>query len=149
MDALDWIIFSVLAWLAWKAAQFLFRRFAPSYPGLRPDFYRSKAWRDLARQSKARNKRRNGTRYPVCDMCGASKAHVLWWKRRAIHTDHIKPRSTHPWLALDPDNCQELCYLHNTRKGARWGPNWRRLREWDLGFVIPFLRIFVWVVRRF
>ena len=134
--------------LVWSLLARLWGWLFPSYPGDDPDFYKSDAWRALARRSKAENKKRNGTKHAVCDMCGAHKGHILSWMRREAHSDHIKPRSTHPWLALDPDNIQTLCYLHNTRKGARWGPNWRFFREWDLDFMIPFLRVFVWLVRR-
>jgi hypothetical protein len=35
-----------------------------------------------------------------------------------ICVDHIKPRNTHPELALNPDNLQVLCDVCNQGKGA-------------------------------
>ena len=42
-----------------------------------------------------------------------------------LEVDHIKPRSTHPELALDFDNLQVLCHDCNQGKGNRDDFAWR------------------------
>lgn len=42
-----------------------------------------------------------------------------------LHVDHIKPRSKHPELALDPSNLQVLCADCNFGKGNRDSIDWR------------------------
>ena len=49
-----------------------------------------------------------------CMCCGANPNN----KVTIIDVDHIKPRHTHPELALDPNNLQVLCHSCNKGKGA-------------------------------
>ena len=42
-----------------------------------------------------------------------------------IHVDHIKPRSTHPELALDPNNLQVMCDDCNLGKSNTDQIDWR------------------------
>ena len=49
-----------------------------------------------------------------CMCCGATPKD----KVTIITVDHVKPRHTHPHLALDPNNLQVLCYSCNKGKGA-------------------------------
>lgn len=77
-------------------------------------FYLSREWKEL--------------RYRVirkfsgeCMACGRSrKKHGI-----VIHVDHIKPRSTHPGLALAFDNLQLLCEECNIGKGNKCTIDWR------------------------
>ena len=56
-----------------------------------------------------------------CMACGRSpKSHGV-----AIHVDHIKPRSTHPHLALEFDNLQLLCEDCNLGKSNKYRTDWR------------------------
>ncbi len=56
----------------------------------------------------------------VCQCCGASP------KTGAVmHVDHIKPRKTHPKLALDVSNLQVLCDQCNHGKGNWDTTDWR------------------------
>lgn len=64
-------------------------------------FERSQAWRELSARQR--------TLRPVCAECGSTKQ---------LQADHIKPKSTHPHLALDPANLQTLCWPCNRRKAA-------------------------------
>ena len=43
-----------------------------------------------------------------------------------INVDHIKPRKTHPHLALEPSNLQVLCNECNLGKGNKFKTDWRR-----------------------
>lgn len=61
------------------------------------DFYTSAAWKQLRYKVLATHERR-------CACCGASPANGA-----VMHVDHVKPRSTHPELALDIGNLQILC----------------------------------------
>ena len=49
-----------------------------------------------------------------CMCCGATPDD----KVTVLHVDHIKPRHTHPELALDSTNLQVLCSVCNQGKGA-------------------------------
>lgn len=60
-------------------------------------FYRSAAWRALRQRVLARDGRR-------CVICGSDVS-----APGAATVDHVKPRSTHPHLALDPANLRTLC----------------------------------------
>jgi 5-methylcytosine-specific restriction endonuclease McrA len=56
----------------------------------------------------------------ICACCGASP------KTGAVmNVDHIKPRRTHPQLALDPANLQVLCDACNHGKGNWDDTDWR------------------------
>lgn len=78
---------------------------------LRPDFYQSPEWRDV--RYKALKK--HGA---ACQCCGAKPPPPL-------HVDHIKPRITHPYLALHIGNLQVLCADCNKGKGWKDDTDWR------------------------
>lgn len=82
---------------------------------LPPDdvFLKSYEWRRLRMQAI----KRYGAR---CQCCGATTAHGIM-----IHVDHIKPRKTHPQLALDINNLQILCEVCNHGKGNWDQTDWR------------------------
>jgi 5-methylcytosine-specific restriction endonuclease McrA len=77
------------------------------------DFYSSRAWQILRYQAfeKYGNK---------CQCCGATPDDGL-----TMHVDHIKPKSTHPELALDLNNLQILCIDCNVGKINQWDTDWR------------------------
>ena len=64
-------------------------------------FYLSAAWRELRAFVLSRDRYR-------CVICKCDVSAV-----GAARVDHIKRRSTHPELELDPDNCRTLCVLHD------------------------------------
>lgn len=84
------------------------------------DFLKSRAWQEL----RYLTIRRYGGR---CQCCGrvADEGAVL-------NVDHIRPRFTHPHLALNPDNLQVLCRSCNRGKGRRDVTDWRRGRRFPL-----------------
>jgi len=55
-----------------------------------------------------------------CMCCGRSAKDNI-----VINVDHIKPRSTHPQLALDINNLQVLCDQCNKGKGSKDTTDWR------------------------
>lgn len=55
-----------------------------------------------------------------CQCCGASPKDGI-----VINVDHIKPRKTHPELALDVSNLQILCNVCNHGKGNWDDTDWR------------------------
>lgn len=55
-----------------------------------------------------------------CMCCGASAADGA-----RLHVDHIKPRKTHPQLALNVTNVQVLCDDCNIGKGGWDDTDWR------------------------
>lgn len=57
---------------------------------------------------------------PRCQCCGAEREDGV-----KIHVDHIKPRATHPEMALDLDNLQILCEVCNQGKGSWDDTDWR------------------------
>ena len=59
-----------------------------------------------------------------CMCCGASPE-----TGAVIHVDHIKPRKTHPELALDLNNLQILCHECNHGKGNWDTTDWRGEHE--------------------
>ncbi len=77
------------------------------------DFLLSYAWRQLRMKVLDRYG-------PTCQCCGAQAQR----DRVRIHVDHIKPRKTHPELALVESNLQILCEVCNHGKG-----NWNQ-RDW-------------------
>ena len=79
------------------------------------NFYSSQAWLNLRRQVFERDNNR-------CACCGASPAHD---PNTVLHVDHIKPRSSHPELALDIDNLQILCAACNLGKSNLSQRKWR------------------------
>jgi 5-methylcytosine-specific restriction endonuclease McrA len=55
-----------------------------------------------------------------CMACGRGPKQGVW-----LNVDHIKPRTTHPHLALRVSNCQILCNLCNKGKGNWDSTDWR------------------------
>lgn len=76
-----------------------------SYKTQSDSFLKSEAWKKLRFEVIAKFGR-------TCMACGRKAPDVI------IHVDHIKPRFTHPHLALDISNLQILCALCNHGKGA-------------------------------
>lgn len=95
------------------------KTFSPEFPTSKcnpnsPAFLKTYEWRSL-RMLALKNQ---GAR---CQCCGATAANGV-----VIHVDHIKPRKTHPHLALCLDNLQVLCEACNHGK-ANWDTtDWRR-----------------------
>jgi hypothetical protein len=77
------------------------------------DFLRSYEWRKVRYEALKNN---NGT----CELCGRGKPHGV-----LLHVDHIKPRRTHPHLALELSNLQVLCEECNHGKGNWDDTDWR------------------------
>jgi 5-methylcytosine-specific restriction endonuclease McrA len=104
---------SVLWLLAWPLRR---RPAAPvSWPSA-DEFYRSSDWRRLRFDMLERNRGRYGVL--TCECCLATTA-------RQWHVDHVRPRSSHPELALEPANLQVLCQDCNVGKGIRQPIHWR------------------------
>lgn len=59
-----------------------------------------------------------------CECCGDIPS-----KGAILNVDHIKPRKTHPKLALDIDNLQILCSVCNHGKGNWSTTKWRLIPE--------------------
>lgn len=78
-----------------------------------PDFYSTTAWRVVRYKALLRASGK-------CQCCGSRPT----WES-PLHVDHIKPRSRHPHLALDPDNLQVLCEACNLGKLAWDETDWR------------------------
>jgi 5-methylcytosine-specific restriction endonuclease McrA len=55
-----------------------------------------------------------------CMACGRGPKQGVW-----LNVDHIKPRKTHPHLALRVSNCQILCADCNKGKGNWDDTDWR------------------------
>ena len=72
-------------------------------------FYLSQAWRAL----RGFVLKRDGYRCVVCGLSLAGKGNA--------RVDHIKMRSTHPHLALDPANLRTLCKLHDAQSHREKG----------------------------
>ncbi len=79
-------------------------------------FYRSHPWRRARIDALEANRERYGAL--TCECC-LTNATSQW------HVDHIRPRSSHPELALDPANLQVLCADCNLGKGMRYATDWR------------------------
>lgn len=56
----------------------------------------------------------------LCCLCGRGKKHGV-----ILNVDHIKPRRTHPELALSQSNLQVLCSSCNHGKGNWDSTDWR------------------------
>lgn len=76
------------------------------------EFLDTRAWRTL----RYRVLKEQGAR---CQCCGATPK-----SGAQMNIDHIKPRKTHPNLALDPDNLQVLCSDCNAGKGNWDSTDW-------------------------
>lgn len=78
-----------------------------------PDFLTSYAWRAVRMQAI----KLHGA---ICMCCGDTPKNGA-----VINVDHIKPRKTHPHLALKLDNLQILCGVCNHGKGNWDDTDWR------------------------
>lgn len=67
----------------------------------KPSFYTTAEWLHL----RYKILKEQGA---ICALCGSIE--------KPMHVDHIKPRSLHPKLELDPNNLQVLCMLCNIGK---------------------------------
>lgn len=76
-------------------------------------FLRSKEWKELRRKVINTYGRR-------CMKCLTTPKNP-----KMTHVDHIKPRKTHPELALDFDNLQVLCCRCNKEKGNKHSTDYR------------------------
>lgn len=85
----------------------------PKRRGQGPEFLQSREWLDLRYRVL---KKHNGW----CQLCGHKGS-----PENPIQVDHIKPRATHPQLALIENNLQVLCRACNLGKGARDSTDWR------------------------
>lgn len=92
-------------------------RHKPKAPKRDP-FYESPEWLKLRYETLKRVGRK-------CLVCGKGPAEAV------LHVDHIKPRSIHPELALDPDNLQVLCSDCNLGKSNRDEVDWRPQTDSD------------------
>lgn len=81
------------------------------------DFYSSQSWR---KARYAALKKSNGR----CTLCGARAG------LHPLHVDHIKPRSLHPLLALEPSNLQILCRDCNLGKSNTDCVDWRAVNTY-------------------
>ena len=81
------------------------RREQREYRARSDEFFHSREWRELRYEALIRYGRK-------CGCCGATPPNVV------LHVDHVKPRLTHPELALDINNLQILCAACNVGKGA-------------------------------
>ena len=77
------------------------------------DFYESRAWLDL--RYRVLQKSRG-----CCQLCGTRGS-----VSNPLQVDHIKPRSTHPELALFESNMQVLCRSCNLGKSNKDKTDWR------------------------
>ena len=95
-----------------KLARLKKRRLAKSTV-LSKAFFNGTAWYKLRYQALVRD----GAH---CRCCGTAQG--------PMHVDHIKPRSTHPHLALTLNNLQVLCQSCNLGKGNWDSTDWRQKR---------------------
>ena len=79
-----------------------------------PEFLQTAAWRQLRMLAL----KQHGAR---CQCCGASPSDST----TVLNVDHIKPRKTHPHLALQLNNLQILCKICNHGKGNWDDTDWR------------------------
>jgi hypothetical protein len=106
-------LLGTLLWLlAWPLRA---RPQEPAWPAA-DAFYRSQRWRRLRIDALEANRARHGA---LCCECCRTGASERW------HVDHIRPRSSHPALALEPTNLQVLCADCNRGKGTRYATDWR------------------------
>ena len=83
-------------------------------------FYGSQRWRRARIDALEDNRQRFGSLTCECCLTGVTSR----W-----HVDHIRPRSSHPELALEPANLQVLCADCNLGKGVRYATDWRYQRQ--------------------
>jgi hypothetical protein len=77
------------------------------------DFYESREWLELRYRVL---KKADGS----CKLCGCRAS-----PGNPLQVDHIKPRSTHPHLALSEGNMQVLCKGCNLGKSNKDTTDWR------------------------
>jgi 5-methylcytosine-specific restriction endonuclease McrA len=106
---------------------------APPYQGdvNSAAFLESFAWR----QMRMRVIRHYG---PRCMCCGATPQ-----TGATMNVDHIKPRKTHPHLALEFDNLQVLCHECNHGKGNWDTTDWRPSAQPDDEQIDPAVAEFI------
>jgi hypothetical protein len=111
------LLMALIGLLVWLLAWPLRRpdAVAVEWPGA-DAFYRSHRWRRARADALEANRDRYGSLR--CECCLTSAA-SQW------HVDHIRPRSSHPELALEPANLQVLCADCNLGKGVRYATDWR------------------------
>jgi len=80
------------------------------------DFYSSRSWKILRYQAFEKYGNR-------CQCCGARPSDEI-----TLHVDHVKPKSTHPELALDLNNMQILCEDCNIGKINQFQTDWKYLK---------------------
>ena len=80
------------------------------------DFYSSRAWKILRYQAFEKYGNR-------CQCCGARPSDDV-----VLHVDHVKPKSTHPELALDLNNMQILCDDCNIGKINQFQTDWKFIK---------------------
>lgn len=94
------------------------RTFVTPLPSVATDqFLRTPEWRRLRYDAL----KLYGCR---CQCCGATPE-----SGAVMNVDHIKPRKTHPHLALDIKNLQILCNDCNAGKGNRDSTDWRQIPQ--------------------
>ncbi len=71
------------------------------------NFYISTEWKTLRKEIIHQSE-------PICKICGK-----IIKRKINLTVDHIKPRSKHPHLALNPLNMQILCRRCNSSKGTK------------------------------
>ena len=108
------LLIRVVGWLSGLAIG-VFKRHGEALEAA-DSFYRSHKWRRLRVDALEANRLRYGML--ACECCGMVDVD-------SFHVDHIYPRSTHPELALDPENLQVLCDACNIGKGTAYTTNWR------------------------
>jgi HNH endonuclease len=111
-----WLL-ALLGLVLWLLAWPLRRHGTDALEGPSADvFYRSHRWRRARIDALEGNRERYGAL--TCECC-LTHATEQW------HVDHIRPRSSHPVLALEPMNLQVLCAACNLGKGIRYATDWR------------------------
>lgn len=110
----------VVQWVASRSSTAAVKVYAPYIASNKkweqtPDFLKSKEWKALRYQALVAHGGR-------CQCCGASASDGV-----RLNVDHIFPRSTHPWLALELDNLQVLCSSCNEGKSNIDTTDWRPL----------------------
>ena len=82
-----------------------------------PAFLKSYEWRKLRMEALIKYGRK-------CVCCGATPE-----TGAVMNVDHIKPRKTHPELALDINNLQILCDECNHGKGNWDSTDWKNITK--------------------
>jgi len=118
-DAVRFIIAfsqSKVVYQAWQRRKKINRALRSQRLGSLPadEFFASLTWKKL----RYAVLQRAGAR---CQCCGAGAE-----TGASLHVDHIKPRSRHPELALDPSNLQVLCADCNIGKSNQDETDWRK-----------------------